>query len=71
MAESVKLRAGAAMPPGQSYDDLYKLFLAVQADVEQLRALLASHVHSGVTAGGANTGAPTVTIAAAALNLQP
>lgn len=71
MAESVKQRAGSALPPGQTYDDLYKLFLAVQADVEQLRALLASHVHSGVTAGGANTGAPTVTIAATALNLQP
>lgn len=71
MAESVKLRAGSAMPPGQSYDDLMKLMQAIQADIEALRNLLATHVHSGITAGGANSGAPTVTIAATALNLQP
>lgn len=55
----------------QSIDDLYRLFREVQADIEQLRALLATHVHSGVTVGAGNTGAPTVTIAATALNTLP
>jgi hypothetical protein len=55
----------------QSIDDLYRALRDVQADLEQLRALLATHVHSGVTTGAGNSGAPTVTIAAAALNTQP
>jgi hypothetical protein len=71
MPESVRQRAGVALPPGQTYDDLFKLWQATQADLEQIRNLLATHVHSGITAGGANSGAPTVTITAAALNLQP
>lgn len=71
MPESVRQRAAVALPPGTTYDDLLKLWQATQADIEQIRNLLATHIHSGVTAGGANTGAPTVTIAANALNLQP
>lgn len=55
----------------QSIDDLYRLFREIQADLEQLRALLATHIHSGVTTGAGNSGAPTVTIAASALNTQP
>ncbi len=35
----------------QSIDDLYRALRDVQADLEQLRALLATHVHSGVTDG--------------------
>ena len=71
MAESVKQRLVNGSNYGQHIEDLYKLLNATQADIEQLRALLATHVHSGITAGGANSAVPTVTIAAAALNLQP
>jgi hypothetical protein len=71
MAESVKQRVQVAQPPGQSTEDLYKMVEAVRLDLEALRNLLATHVHSGVTAGGANTAVPTVVIAATALNVQP
>lgn len=55
----------------QVVDDLYRLLREAQADIEALRALLASHVHSGVTVGAGSTGAATTSIAATALNLQP
>jgi hypothetical protein len=71
MAESVKQRVAASLPPEQQTEHLYKMIEAVRLDLEALRNLLATHVHSGITAGGANTAVPTVVIAAAALNVQP
>ena len=70
MAESLKQRSAGAVP-SEGTDELFIVLRAVQADIEQLRALLATHIHSGVTVGAGNTGAPTTTIASTALNLQP
>lgn len=55
----------------QHTDMLYRALRDVQADIEALRALLASHVHSGVTVGAGSTGAATTSIASTALNVQP
>jgi hypothetical protein len=71
MAESVKTRLVNSANYGQHIEDLYKLLNAAQADIEQLRSLLASHVHSGITTGASNSGAATTSIASASLNLQP
>lgn len=37
---------------------------ALVADVTAIRTTLNAHVHSGITAGAANSGAPTTTAAA-------
>lgn len=69
-SESVKQRFGA-MPAALKVRQLQALIAALQQDVELLRAQLNTHVHSGITTGASNSGAPTTTIAASALNTQP
>lgn len=69
MAESVKQRIVGGMEPGQNEYNLYQLVVALQADLVALQTQLNTHVHSGVTAGGANTAVPTTTLAT--LNTQP
>jgi len=68
MPESVVQRANA-MSDAISRSEAYALLEAIRTDLETLRAQLNSHVHSGVTAGAANTGAPTTTVAS--LETQP
>jgi predicted DNA-binding protein len=68
MSESVVQRTNA-MSDSISRGEVYYLLEAIRTDLEALRSLLNTHVHSGVTAGGANTGAPTTTIAS--LETQP
>lgn len=68
MPESVVQRANA-MSDAISRGEVYALLEAMRTDLETLRAQLNSHVHSGVTAGAANTGAPTSTVAS--LETQP
>lgn len=60
MPESVRQRTNA-MPDHISAREVYALLTQVQADLAALNARLNTHVHSGVTAGGANSGAPTTT----------
>lgn len=57
--------------PDEGIVDIYDVLVNIQLDIEALRNLLATHVHSGVTTGASNTAVPTVTIAATALNTQP
>jgi hypothetical protein len=68
MSESVAQRT-AALAQHVDAEQLYKLLTQIQADLAALRAQVNAHVHSGVTAGAANTGAPTTTLAS--LNTQP
>jgi len=62
MSESISQRLNA-MANHKDADQLYQLIVAVRADLEALRLKVNTHVHSGVTAGGANTAAPTTTVA--------
>lgn len=68
MPESVRQRTNRMSDQRESRE-IYMLIEALRLDLEALRVLLNTHVHSGVTTGGGNTGAPTSTIAA--LNTQP
>ena len=68
MPESVANRTNN-MHNHKDADELYQLVLSLRNDVESLRVLLNTHVHSGVTAGAANTAVPTTTLAA--LNTTP
>lgn len=57
------------MPPVYVHPDgnltpLIDEVAAIQADLAALRTLFANHVHSGITAGAANSAAPTVAPAA-------
>lgn len=69
MSESVTLRTQGSMQPHMDVFHLYKLVTAVQADLAALQAQVNTHIHSGVTTGAGNTGAPTTTLAT--LNTQP
>lgn len=68
MPESVVQRTNA-MSDAISRSEVYALLEAIRTDLETLRVQLNTHVHSGVTAGGANTGAPTTTISS--IETQP
>lgn len=63
MTQSIAQRVNA-LSNHKDADELYALLLVMRADLEALRAALNAHVHSGVTAGGANSGAPTTTVPA-------
>lgn len=63
MPESIKQRM-SAVPSDITARELAALYNAILVDLAAIRTLLNTHVHSGVTAGGANTGAPTTTAAA-------
>jgi hypothetical protein len=69
MAESVKQRINSSIEPGQKQYHLYQMIESLRIDLAALQTQLNTHVHSGVTAGGANTAAPTTTLAT--LNTQP
>ena len=60
MPESVKLRTNH-IPDTLTGAELYRLLTQIQVDLAAINARLNTHVHSGVTAGGANSGAPTTT----------
>ena len=66
MPQSIKERTARGQQP--TMRELRALLNSILVDLAALRSLLNTHVHSGVTAGGANTGAPTTT--AAALDLR-
>lgn len=66
--QSVAQRTGA-IPSGLAAFELYQLVLSLRNDVEALRLIVNSHVHSGVTVGAGNTGA--LVTPAAALNTVP
>jgi hypothetical protein len=53
-----------ALPSKREVAALRALVEDMRLDLDALRTQLNAHVHSGVTAGGANTGAPTTSAAA-------
>lgn len=61
--ESVTQRTNK-IPDQVTRQELFMLLTDMRADLETLRVQLNTHVHSGVTAGAGNTGAPTTTVAA-------
>jgi GpV Apex motif len=65
--ESIKLRVNSLAPKDDNIQ-LRILYESLRVDLEALRVQLNTHVHSGITAGGANTAVPTTTIAS--LNTQ-
>jgi hypothetical protein len=66
MPQSIKERTQVGAQP--TLREMNALLQSILVDLTALRTLLNTHVHSGVTAGGANTGVTTVT--AAALDLR-
>ena len=60
MPESIARRTNA-IPDHFTAREMRELLLQVQADLAAINARLNTHVHSGITAGGANSGAPTTT----------
>ncbi len=62
MPQSVIQQLNAAGFSRQQSKALAALLEQVRQDIESTRLQLNAHVHSGVTAGGANTAAPTTTL---------
>lgn len=53
-----------ALPTRRDTAALQPLIDDVRRDLDSLRTVLNTHVHSGITAGAANSGAPTTTAGA-------
>lgn len=63
MPESIKQRL-QAVPSDITARELAALYNTILVDLAAIRTLLNTHVHSGVTVGAGDTGAPTTTAAA-------
>lgn len=68
MPEYVSQRLGL-LTPTEDHQDIRLLLAAVQADLAALRTWANTHVHSGITAGAANSAVATTLVPA--LNTQP
>lgn len=60
--ESVTQRTNK-LPDKVTAQELFMLLTDMRTDLETLRVQVNTHVHSGVTTGASNSGAPTTTIA--------
>jgi hypothetical protein len=62
MATSRSINQGTNAMPGRLLGmELEQLLNAILADLAALRTQMNTHVHSGITAGGANTAVATTT----------
>lgn len=59
---SIKERYSAVN--NRQIEELRAILNDIRLDLAELRSVVNSHVHGGVTSGGANSGAPTTTVGA-------